>query len=275
MLFVISIQRYQKICRPFGFQMNLKCKRIAGATALSLAFVLAFPIIYLYDKIEVVHPTKNITGYICAPPTNAETFGDVYSGILITAEFSSVVCMSVLYGLVGHTLITKMKPTRKNGGHKAPKSSQLTDSVDRNIGESGVSETCITSTDSQLDDHKGDKMPPKPKEDKTHLKPKEDTMQPKHKEKCSTVKSLTGKQYSLMFMVISLVSILCFFPPWVFVFLEMKDKTFWNSLSYEEAQIFVIIRRLFGLNFVVNPFIYGFLDSKFRKHIWECFYRKR
>jgi hypothetical protein len=246
--------------------MNLKYKRIAGATALSVAFALAFPIVFLYDKIEVVHPTKNITGYICAPAANTETFGEVYSGLLITAEFSSVVCMSVLYGLVGHTLITKMKPTRKNGGHKAPKSSQVTDSVDRNIGESGVSETCITSTDSQLDDHKGDKMPPKPKEDK---------MQPKLKEKSSKVKYLTGKQYSLMFMVISLVSILCFFPPWVFVLLEMKDKTFWNHLSYEEAQIFVIIRRMFVMNYVVNPFIYGFFDSKFRRHIWECFSRKK
>ncbi|XP_062586447.1 cholecystokinin receptor type A-like [Saccostrea cucullata] len=247
LLLVISIQRYQKICRPFGFQMNLSCKRIVAFGALLLASAFAFPTIFLYQTVEVDHPTKNITGIRCGPVPNTETFGEVYRGIVITAEVISVICMSVLYALVGYTLVKKMKPKPKSNHPIVPTSTQLS-KAEKSKEES---ETYDSFTESQTIEKIG-------------VKPSRRSVKNKK------TKGLSGKQYSLMFMMISLVSCLCFFPPWILVLLETKDKTFWNHLSYKEAQVLIIVRGLFVVNFVVNPFIYGFFDSKFRHKVWKC-----
>ena len=246
LLLVISIQRYQKICRPFHYQMNLRCKRIVASLVLCLAVAFAFPTIFLYEKVEVVHPSTNVTGHRCGPVPNTEAFGEIYRGIVIAAELISVVGMSVLYGFVGYTLVTKMKPTKKANPNEMPNSSQTTN-MEKTTGDTNVSESVDTSMDSRFHEKDGKAL----------------------KRKKENIKYRTGKQYSLMFMSISLVSILCFFPPWIFVLLETKDKTFWNHLSYEQTQIFVIIRGIFVLNFVVNPFIYCFFDSKFKHNVYK------
>ncbi|XP_061184399.1 nematocin receptor 2-like [Saccostrea echinata] len=248
MLLVIAIQRYQKICRTFGFQMNLSFKRIAASLIISLACGFALPITFLYGIVEVYHPTKNITGFRCGPVPNTDTFREIYQGIIITAEASSVICMSVLYALVGYTLVKKMKYPKKST-HSVALKSIPSSKVEKSTEETETFDTITeTKTIENMESKKKSKCPPKTKRSK----------------------GLTGKQYSLMFMVISLVSILCFFPPWIFMILETQDKTFWNHLSFQEAQVFNIIRGMFILNFVVNPFIYGFFDSKFRGKILEC-----
>lgn len=246
LLLVISVQRYQKICRPFGFQMNIKCKRTVVAIVLLLAAAFAFPTIFLYEKVEVVHPVRNITGHRCG---HTEKFGEIYRGIVIGAELMSVICMSFFYGFVGYTLITKMKPTRKE--HEKVSESRATNS-EFTVDESKTTGTIDDTTDVELrlDKNGGTSNKLEKKNEKTR-----------------NAKTRTGKHYSLMFMLISLVSILCFFPPWIFVLLETKNKAFWNHLTYEETQVFIIIRGLFVLNFVVNPFIYGYFDSKFRRNV--------
>lgn len=249
LLLVISVQRYQKICRPFGFQMNIKCKRTVVAIVLLLAAAFAFPTIFLYEKVEVVHPVRNITGHRCGPVPNTEKFGEIYRGIVIGAELMSVICMSFFYGFVGYTLITKMKPTRKE--HEKVSESRATNSEftgDESKTTGTIDDT--TYVELRLDKNGGTSNKLEKKNEKTR-----------------NAKTRTGKQYSLMFMLISLVSILCFFPPWIFVLLETKNKAFWNHLTYEETQVFIIIRGLFVLNFVVNPFIYGYFDSKFRRNV--------
>ena len=207
LLFVISVQRYQKICRPFGFQMNLRCKRIVAILVSLLAIALAFPSIFLYERIEVVHLSTNVTGHGCGPVPNTDTFAAIHRIVFMVFEFISIICMSIFYGCVGYTLMTKLNPARK---------------------------------------------------------------EPRVNQKSGREKGMTnGKKYSLMFMFISLVSTLCFFPPWIFILLETNDKTFWIHLSYEETQFFVILRGVFVLNFVVNPFIYCFFDSKFRQNAFK------
>lgn len=251
LLLVISVQRYQKICRPFGFQMNIKCKRTVVAIVLLLAAAFAFPTIFLYEKVEVVHPVRNITGHRCGPVPNTEKFGEIYRGIVIGAELMSVICMSFFYGFVGYTLITKMKPTRKE--HEKVSESRATNS-EFTGDESKTTGTIDDTTDVEL------------RLDKNGGTCTSNKLEKKN-EKTRNAKTRTGKHYSLMFMLISLVSILCFFPPWIFVLLETKNKAFWNHLTYEETQVFIIIRGLFVLNFVVNPFIYGYFDSKFRRNV--------
>lgn len=137
----------------------------------------------------------------------------------MAAELISIICMSILYGLIGYKLL-RIKQAKC--AQKLTKHCQTTN-ITKMTQEAGVSSR--------------------------------------------KTKTISGKQYSLMFMSISFVSILCFFPPWICIILETKNKSFWDHLTYEESQAFVIMRGFFVLNFVVNPFIYGFFDSKFRQNV--------
>lgn len=247
LLLVISVQRYQKICRPFGFQMTLHLKRKVVALVFTLAITFAFPTIFLTEKIEVLHPVTNITGYRCGPVPNTEQIGETHLGILITAELTSVICMSILYGFVAYTLVTKLKPSRKIN-----KTEIVSRSTHFEITSNDTKTTRVTDNTTKMDDFASNEW------DHTIIDAKK-------------VKTRSGKHYSMMFMSISLVSILCLLPPWVFVLLETKNKAFWNNLTYQETQGYVIIRGLFVLNFVVNPIIYGYFDSKFRNNIAKIF----
>ena len=237
LLLVISVQRYQKICRPFGFQMDLRCKQIVASLVFFFAATLAFPSIFLYEKIEVVHLSTNVTGHRCGPVQNTEAFGAIYRGVVITAEFISIVCTSVSYGFVGHTLIKKLKSRKINKNATT------------------ISDTACNHTECQRVERVDIGLRGNPKHKKENFR--------------------TGKQYSLMFLIIFIVSIICFFPPWTFVLLETTDKTFWNNLSYDETQLFIILREVFVLNFVINPFIYCFFDSAFRHHVCKWLPCKR
>lgn len=247
LLFVISVQRYQKICRPFGFQMTLHFKRKVVALVFTLAIAFAFPTIFLTEKIEVLHPVTNITGYRCGPVPNTEQIGETHLGILITAELTSVICMSILYGFVAYTLVTKLKPSRKIN-----KTEIVSRTTHFEITSNDTKTTRVTDNTTKMDDFDSNVW------DHTTIDAKKG-------------KTRSGKHYSMMFMSISLVSILCLLPPWVFVLLETKNKAFWNNLTYQETQGYVIIRGLFVLNFVVNPFIYGYFDSKFRNNVAQIF----
>ena len=251
LLFVISVQRYQKICRPFGFQMNLRCKRIVASSVLLLAGILAIPTIFLYEKIEVVHSSTNVTGHRCGPKPNTTTFGEIYRGIIMVSEFISMVCMCISYGFVGYTLMTKLRPKRKYIPQKEISMPSTISNTRITAEDSAVSETACDSTECQLDERA------------------ESTLKKANKKRKQDKTNRTGKKYSLMFMFISLISALCFFPPWIFILLETKDKTFWIRLSYAETQVFVIFRGMFVLNFVVNPFIYCFFDTKFRGYAFK------
>ena len=61
-LLIISVQRFQKICRPFGFQMSLSFKRFASILTFILANVLSIPFVYLYKNIEITSESYNGTG---------------------------------------------------------------------------------------------------------------------------------------------------------------------------------------------------------------------
>jgi hypothetical protein len=62
---VIAIQRYLKICRPFGVQMTIFWKRLALCSCIISAIVFAIPLLLYNDEIKVINPVNNVTGYVC------------------------------------------------------------------------------------------------------------------------------------------------------------------------------------------------------------------
>lgn len=80
----------------------------------------------------------------------------------------------------------------------------------------------------------------------------------------SNKSSCAAHRYTIMFIVISFVAIVTYIPPWIFIIMETQDHEFWGALTYGESVTFLIIRRIYIINHVVNPVIYGLFDGRFR-----------
>lgn len=274
MLLVISIQRFQKICRPFGFQMNLNHKRFATAVAVLLACSFSIPMLLLYQRIEVKHETKNITGYICGSAPGTEKLGDSTRAILITVEVGAVFSMTIFYALVGRKLIEQFKMSRKLHDINSVSSTSNSGSNERSTIRTVVTiDAEVTDQSSKTDTDKKTFLRMDSRKESCSNNSKNNSTKVKDRKKSTN----SARRYSVMFMVISLIAILCYIPPWTFVILEAKDSNFWRSLTYEEVQIFLTIRRLYIVNHIANPFIYGFFDQKFRGEVksllCSCKYR--
>ncbi|XP_052058956.1 neuropeptides B/W receptor type 1-like [Mytilus californianus] len=72
-------------------------------------------------------------------------------------------------------------------------------------------------------------------------------------------------KFTLMFMAITIIFLISFIPKIFFMVMEGRDSEFWEKLSSSERAGLRFLYRLYILNNVVNPFIYAFMDMKFRK----------
>ncbi|OWF46144.1 cholecystokinin receptor type A-like [Mizuhopecten yessoensis] len=67
-----------------------------------------------------------------------------------------------------------------------------------------------------------------------------------------------------MFMTITLIFVVSYTPRVVLMLLESFEPDFWGSLSNSQMQVCYFLYRMYLLNHVTNPFIYGLFDSRFR-----------
>ena len=89
--------------------------------------------------------------------------------------------------------------------------------------------------------------------------------------------SKTTIRVTVMLFSVSLMFALSFIPHLVLMIITAKSKTFLDSLDRTEIMVYQVFLRIFILNNMVNPIIYIFCDSKFRrecKNVIKCIWRK-
>ena len=57
---------------------------------LLLADALAFPSIFLYERIEVVHLSTNVTCHSCGPVPNTDTFAAIHRIVFMILNLSQL-----------------------------------------------------------------------------------------------------------------------------------------------------------------------------------------
>lgn len=339
MLLVIAIQRYLKVCRPFGRQMEFKWKLFSMFVVVVLSFVISAPVFKFYGEIEVRNRETNITGFRCGHFHQINNSGlVVYDFTLITIALVSVVCLTVLYGLIGRTVyiqikkdkarkkstIKKRKSSRKNKNNPpvSPKP-ETPESWQYPKEQSSSIETSDSSSDENVEDNDPEPpVSPQPSSPSVPSWTEQDKSISTTQDSSSTIPSWTeqGKssrlsttqdsspaitswteqckpsrlstdilkinlpkirkirkkhvknhfttfRYNYMFMLITLVFVVSYAPTVVLMFRESVDPYFWARLTNEEISGHLILYRMFIINHVVNPFIYGFFDGAFRKEM--------
>lgn len=106
-LLTIAVDRYRKICRPFQKQISNKLAGILVLVDFACGLFLAWPNIIFYAAVDVnVTEEEGIVGHDCTtiPGSEFRFYILLYNIVLIVAFLTTIVALSVLYGLVGKQL---------------------------------------------------------------------------------------------------------------------------------------------------------------------------
>ncbi|XP_078334057.1 olfactory receptor 5G26-like [Crassostrea virginica] len=254
MLAVIAFHRFQKIVRPFGYQLSLRAKQYIILVIGVISYVLFSPVFYVYGIKDIPDPDTNLTYYICSAPSKGipKRSMFVFQGILICIYLISIIAMAIMYFFVARTLRMRIKASRKR---KEIHSSQTLHSavIVRMDGCAKANNAEAMSKEKQIE-----KLMNAPTITDTY-----DTLQLRRKSCHKRKGHFSLYRYSYIFMIITIKATLSYIVPWILVIVKSNDKSPWTELN----QRLFILRYLYILSHITNPVIYGLLDKTFRKHL--------
>lgn len=254
MLAVIAFHRFQKIVRPFGYQLSLRAKQYTILVVGFMSYVLFSPVFYVYGIKEISDPVTNMTYYTCSAPSKgiSKRAMFVFQGLLICIYLISIISMAIMYFFVAKTLRVRIKASRKR---KEIHSSQTLHSavIVRMEGCAKNNGADAMSKEQQIE-----QLIKTPTITDTY-----DTLQLRRKSCHKRKGHFSLYRYSYIFMIITIKAILSYVVPWVLVIVKSNDKTPWTELNNQ----LLILRYLYILSHITNPVIYGLLDKTFSKHL--------
>ncbi|CAC5396156.1 unnamed protein product [Mytilus coruscus] len=267
LLLVIAIQRYLKVCRPFGLQMTLACKRFSLIVCIVVAVSVSAPLIVYNDEIEVINPETNVTGYVCDTDVKSH-YGQGFLAYIIFASVCSLVLMvalTILNICIGRTIFKQLraKHRRKSSNNviSRHKVSVCAQSDLLNVDQ----DVSISDTETSFQPQKNSSLGAQNNSQTQINSSSESDTQNR-----STMSF--SHRYSIMFMAIGVAFIISYSPRLILLFITLHDPKFFGKISQTNLTILSVIREMNVVNNVVNPFIYGFFDHTFRKETKKiCF----
>jgi hypothetical protein len=343
-LTLIAIDRYRKICQPFGKQISDLGTKKACFASVFVASLISIPNIIMYGNASIEVDGENFTGVECYIKDEygetAESY--VYFGLFFLLFMTTTIVLVILYSLVGIKIrkratnisndavsTSSTKKERAVGKRKSfsfcgasdPETtneilSETDDSLstikvktmsykkgnDENNPEckmeyenavtpifKGVIEAEKDSNSSQSKALGSPMIRNKKKSD--HRKKKfleyyrrqtmsmsdEDSEERRRQSHRSvrnslSVKSLSKRQKRTvritgMLFMITLIYVISFLPHLVLLILEFMDPVSFENLSPLAFTGYNFLLRSYFINNIANPFVYGFLDPKFRYEV--------
>ncbi|XP_048768426.2 neuropeptide Y receptor type 5-like [Ostrea edulis] len=297
-LLYISIQRYKLVCRPTRRQISARHRKIMLGISLIAGAAFSSPISAFYNVSEVYDAGRNVTGFECGivkpTPLHGVLFS-IYNGILLLATIVVLVTMAVLYTLI----LKSMRKRSATFKERESRRKQLREMADANTvdlssedflnssSQMQTSDTGIESRNSQfiLSEITKDKHPRS-----SMIIDRDDRMNPRdpvcqrnscvdnHSNKLTTKRKrkasyqavknhFSTHRYSYIFISITFFFALSYIPTVIVSALESRSTYFWINQSYSALQIFLILRRMYIFNHIVNPVIYGYFDRSFRREV--------
>lgn len=230
----IAVQRYQKICQPFSRQMTKRYLMFSLVVCFAVGVLLNIPSLFYYGTAVVDHSSNaNVTGIVCQKLVPGTTTGlRVYQGIGAVISTFNVACITYSYIRIAKTIFWKKTKTKSN--------------------KTCVPEQQSSTFTSNTMESDGDLQPPS---GSSHANKQRETI----------------RRLSVMFMVISITAILSYIPSWAMIAIETYNTDIWDKMTSPVFHICLTFRRMYILNHLCNPFIYGIFDIQFRQHVRKVF----
>ncbi|KAL4218160.1 hypothetical protein ACF0H5_022896 [Mactra antiquata] len=261
-LVIIAIDRYRKVCKPHGCQLNVVKSKILSVVVVFIALLISIPAILIYEIHELKFQhlmDRGIIGSECTFKTNEDGFSlnYVYIGFGMILFVSSLVTICVLYCCIG---VVIKRHTRKD---TTKSKYQLSVASKQNTTGNKQSSVDIDETSGPtivtVDDESNDTV-----FTNNRVNPSTDVNK-NRKSKSFRVKSARAKKATFSMFLISLAFVVCYLPFLSLILVRNMIADFENSLSDELRTLNKFFLRSYFLCYAINPFIYGFSDSKFRQ----------
>lgn len=308
-LLVIAVDRYKKICFPFGSQMSEKRALLACVISLGIALALSWPAPLLYGYSTVSNGTisgyfnikVNISGVQCFTEDRfMKTKSQAsYNIVLVSIVIIGTTILSVLYTLIGrqiHNQTKKFKSFQTNKINNDDVTYDNFDSADSGkttlsvISMKGIkSEITIVSsgnTKSKVVSHsklqnsenaknkKDETKFPQISSDKTTNYNKDNTNHSSCVENYKDFEKRRQKQsqrITLILFIITAVFVLSFIPHLSLKTVAFLHKDYLVNLSHSQLVAYNLFVWSFFINNIANPIIYGFCEPNFRREFKKLY----
>ncbi|XP_061196295.1 neuromedin-U receptor 2-like [Saccostrea echinata] len=288
-LIAIAIQRYLKICRPHGKQMDLKIRRLYLAVALFISAIIAFPFTLFYDMAPIESRMYNVTGYICSRGQSKWLNNEpvIYSVTIASLVFINILLLMIIYCSIGKTIYrqTRLKNRRKLSAKRRMGRINLESSFDV---ESLNERENVTLKNGQADDisEYSDWTLDRRGNNKKRFVGSEMSTLPEYPTGNSfdldKMRDIRGKTKSLqhyrhlrkridrftwMFLIMTMVAMVSYVPRATLLMFESLDSQFWISFPDFWRSVVEVAYRLHALHHACNALIYGYFDTRFRAEV--------
>ncbi|XP_045161943.2 orexin receptor type 2-like [Mercenaria mercenaria] len=274
-LLAIAIDRYRKVCRPFAWQIKTKYARIICLCIPVVALFIALPTPFLWGERSVLKTYGNYTVNVTICEKDEKFKSTNYPMIYISMVNGTICSILALmfssYMYVFGKLVKERRRSKRNKqtckvGVKLPVKTSPSSNSSREANrldetsDSGVIDQGETSTTS------------------ASLKPtqilsatqKADTPMPKHlislrKSSTRLGKDKCVRRKTLIMFIVTLAFIVTAIAYLILVSIIASENDILQKLSDASKAVYFFFLRLYFINHVINPFIYGLLDHEFKE----------
>ncbi|XP_021341523.1 cholecystokinin receptor-like [Mizuhopecten yessoensis] len=259
LLSIIAFDRYLKINKPFDDQMSFRWKKISVVIMSITGLLMAIPSLFTYGTIPLQHPGTGDRGCLCANSNTPHhnhislewSLKVCYQFVMLVDVLARFVGLVICYFHIGKQLYkhskTRIQRRLQQGQNTLTRPSCVNeqDEEPRQERDSLVTNGNITRETTPL--------------------PLVRLSRQSSKFDCQRVR------LTLIFMLITVIYIITMGPKLVIMIADAVQERFWTIEPTPKLGIMRFLYTLFILNNVVNPFIYGFFDRRFRRELYRLF----
>ncbi|KAL4237695.1 hypothetical protein ACF0H5_002409 [Mactra antiquata] len=281
----VAILMYRKICVPYGKQITRRVAAILCCVVLFIAMLMAWPAPVLYG-IAHVRTEANLTGTRCwtEDKPNFDTLQVYFNAVLVLVVLITLTILVVLYGLIGR-VISKHASFRSKGFKSksalssasnsqvtSELSSAATDLSDQKSNSQDKKEQQKTSDEDSTESSStckttGEKYEMEDKRSKSKVEKSTDSQKKDGRPK----NFQQAKRTTFVFFLITVMFFLSYTPHLALRIVVFMNKDFFPNLSFTSKVLYNTFVWCFFVNNVINCFVYGFFDPRFRQSAREMY----
>ena len=306
-LVIVSVDRYRKVCKPLGWQINFIKARSLSICAVVVGFLISLPVLWVYGIYRYELPDHNVTVSECSfkgsTTSSSFAFYFVLFGMVLFTSALTTIC--VLYCFIGKEIKHHLQKEQVRRQVSLSASMAQRDVIRTSVSPRDVI-ISMNQTDifrniktnlrpvSRLDNQLENTPRPGTSSNEVSLSNEIDDQfstnnlsdgdtydfemtppptKPLERKKTKRIRRARARKATSSMFLISLAFVLSYLPMLLLLLIRSVDRDFETSLTDAGRAAYKFFLRSYLLNVSINPFIYGLSDSRFRENCKDVLYK--
>ncbi|XP_069116331.1 QRFP-like peptide receptor [Argopecten irradians] len=270
-LIAIAIERYLKICRPFGRQMTKFLKKLCIILMAIVSLAFAAPSLRVYRSEQVPTLLKGrfeIQTWKCIDKEH-EAGQMVYKVLLSVLTLLRFLVLLLCYGNVIWVIFRQKRMRIRMG---SVSSMHTTTSSSHDV-EDSLEMINPNNTNQRSENNKTDRAQPKLKSPVVGNKGREQSPNDLQGSKRSTTSGSQRRRFkvdrqgvrlTVIFILITSIYIITYgLKAWLMI-MQTLNHNFWSTVPSHQLVFYRFLHSFYIFNNIVNPIVYAVIDSRFR-----------